>query len=106
MSKFNINLHEAIYSLSDAPDLVGVTHIHHGKHVAFMAAECGKKWAGKDKAWMICFRRRCCTTLANSGNRTHYKPEKLTDEEYLHISDDGKPDRGVVAIVARNLNTC
>lgn len=35
-----------------------------------------------------------------------YKPEKLTDEEYLHISDDGKPDRGVVAIVARNLNTC
>lgn len=49
MSKFNINLHEAIYSLSDAPDLVGVTHIHHGKHVAFMAAECGKKmgWQGQ-----------------------------------------------------------
>lgn len=43
MSKFNINLHEAIYSLSDALDLVGVTHIHHGKRVAFMAAECGKK---------------------------------------------------------------
>lgn len=49
MSKFNINLHEAIYSLSDALDLVGVTHIHHGKHVAFMAAECGKKmgWQGQ-----------------------------------------------------------
>lgn len=43
MSEFNINLHEAIYSLSDALDLVGVTHIHHGKHVAYMAAECGKK---------------------------------------------------------------
>jgi HD-GYP domain-containing protein (c-di-GMP phosphodiesterase class II) len=43
MSKFNINLHEAIYSLSDALDLVGVTHIHHGKRVAFMAAECGKR---------------------------------------------------------------
>ena len=42
MSKFNINLHEAIYSLSDALDLVGVDHIHHGKRVAFMAAECGK----------------------------------------------------------------
>ncbi|MDD4978872.1 MAG: HD domain-containing protein [Gallionella sp.] len=47
MSKFNINLHETIYSLSDALDLVGVTHIHHGKHVAYMAAECGKQlgWA-------------------------------------------------------------
>ncbi|MDD2924912.1 HD domain-containing phosphohydrolase [Rhodoferax sp.] len=46
MTQFQINLHEAIYSLSDALDLVGVTHIHHGKRVAFMAAECGKwlKW--------------------------------------------------------------
>ncbi|MEI7457245.1 MAG: HD domain-containing protein, partial [Nitrosomonadales bacterium] len=48
MSKFNINLHEAVYSLSNALDLVGVTHIHHGKHVAYMAAECGKYmgWQG------------------------------------------------------------
>jgi len=48
MSKFNINLHEAVYSLSDALDLVGVTHIHHGKRVAYMAAECGKQmgWKG------------------------------------------------------------
>lgn len=43
MSTFNINLHEAIYSLSDALDLVGVTHIHHGKRVAYMAAECAKQ---------------------------------------------------------------
>lgn len=42
MSQFEINLREAIYSLSDALDLVGVTHIHHGKRVAFMAAEVGK----------------------------------------------------------------
>jgi HD-GYP domain-containing protein (c-di-GMP phosphodiesterase class II) len=35
-----------VYSLSDALDLVGVTHIHHGKRVAYMAVECGKflKW--------------------------------------------------------------
>lgn len=48
MSKFIINLHEAVYSLSDALDLVGVTHIHHGKRVAYMAAECGKQmgWQG------------------------------------------------------------
>lgn len=42
MTSYDINLHEAIYSLSDALDLVGVTHIHHGKRVAYMAAECGK----------------------------------------------------------------
>ena len=48
MSTYNVNLHEAIYSLSDALDLVGVTHIHHGKRVAYMAAECGKHlgWSG------------------------------------------------------------
>jgi HD-GYP domain-containing protein (c-di-GMP phosphodiesterase class II) len=46
MSTFTINLHQVVYSLSDALDLVGVTHIHHGKRVAYMAAECGKflKW--------------------------------------------------------------
>lgn len=48
MSSFNINLHEAVYSLSDALDLVGITHIHHGKHVAYMSVECGKNlgWTG------------------------------------------------------------
>lgn len=49
MSKFDINIHEAIYSLSDALDLVGITHIRHGKRVAFIAAECGKHlgWEGQ-----------------------------------------------------------
>ena len=42
MSSYKINLHEVIYSLSDALDLVGISHIHHGKRVAYMAAECGK----------------------------------------------------------------
>jgi HD-GYP domain-containing protein (c-di-GMP phosphodiesterase class II) len=48
MSTYNVSLHEAVYSLSDALDLVGVTHIHHGKRVAYMAAECGKNldWSG------------------------------------------------------------
>ncbi len=48
MTTYNVNLHEAIYSLSDALDLVGVTHIHHGKRVAYMATECGKflGWSG------------------------------------------------------------
>jgi putative nucleotidyltransferase with HDIG domain len=49
VSSYRVNLHQAIYSLSDALDLVGVTHIHHGKRVAYIAAECGKKlgWSGR-----------------------------------------------------------
>ncbi len=48
MSSYNVNLHEAVYSLSNALDLVGVTHIHHGKRVAYLATECGKRlgWSG------------------------------------------------------------
>lgn len=42
MSSFNINLREAIFSLSNALDLVGIHYIHHGKRVAFMAVECAK----------------------------------------------------------------
>ena len=47
-STYDVSLQEAIYSLSDALDLVGVTHIHHGKRVAYIAAECGKLlgWSG------------------------------------------------------------
>lgn len=49
MSSYRVNLHQAIYSLSDALDLVGVTHIHHGKRVAYIAAEMGKLlgWHGR-----------------------------------------------------------
>ncbi len=49
MSTFDINLHETLYSLSNALDLVGITHIRHGKRVAFIASECGKylHWSGQ-----------------------------------------------------------
>jgi len=51
MGRYSINLRDAIFSLSDALDLVGVTHIHHGKRVAYMAAEIGCA-AGWDKKWL------------------------------------------------------
>ncbi|MBU0688205.1 MAG: HD domain-containing protein [Gammaproteobacteria bacterium] len=48
MASYNVNLHEVVYSLSNALDLVGVSHIHHGKRVAYMATEVGKQlgWNG------------------------------------------------------------
>ena len=50
MSKFKINLHETIFSLSDALDLVSVDQTYHSKRVAYLATECGKalNW-GKDR---------------------------------------------------------
>lgn len=49
MSIFKINLHETIFFLSDALDLVGGNIIDHGKRVAFMASECAKalQWDSK-----------------------------------------------------------
>jgi len=50
VSKFKINLHETIFFLSDALDLVSVDQIYHSKHVAYLATECGKalNW-GQDR---------------------------------------------------------
>lgn len=53
MSKFNINLHETIYSLSNALDLVGVDHIHHGKRVAYIAAECARQMGWDECRWSM-----------------------------------------------------
>lgn len=36
------NLHQLIYALSDALDLVGVDDVNHGKRVAYMALECAR----------------------------------------------------------------
>ena len=37
------NLHQLIYALSDALDLVGVDDINHGKRVAYMALVCANE---------------------------------------------------------------
>ncbi|MFW5444170.1 MAG: HD domain-containing phosphohydrolase [Methylococcaceae bacterium] len=46
MTTFKINLHEMIFFLSDALNLVAGNQIDHGKRVAFMVAECALalKW--------------------------------------------------------------
>lgn len=38
-----IDFRQVVHALSDAIDLVGVDEVHHGKRVAVMAVECGKK---------------------------------------------------------------
>jgi len=48
MSEFRIDLHNAVYSLSNALDLVGITHINHGKRVAYIATEIAKGLGWKE----------------------------------------------------------
>jgi HD-GYP domain-containing protein (c-di-GMP phosphodiesterase class II) len=42
---FKLSLRSVVYALSDALDLVGVVFLHHGKHVAYMSAECALEMA-------------------------------------------------------------
>ena len=50
VSRFKINLHETIFSLSETLDLVSDVQIYHSKRVAYLAVECGKalNW-GQDR---------------------------------------------------------
>ena len=84
MTKFFINLHEAIFSLSDALDLVGVVQIHHGKRVAFMAAECGKKLGWKEQQLDNLFQAAMLHDCGVSNTAVHarlaqFEWEKETD---------------------------
>ena len=96
MSTFNINLHEAIYSLSDALDLVGVTHIHHGKRVAFMAAECGKQMRWPTPQMDDLFQAAILHDCGVSKTTVH---SRLTQFEW-----EGEQDHCTVG--ANLLNTC
>lgn len=81
MSSYNINLHEAIYSLSDALDLVGVTHIHHGKRVAYMATECGKYLGWKKSQLDNLFQAAILHDSGVSKTAVHAKLAQLQWEE-------------------------
>lgn len=81
---YNVNLHEAVYSLSDALDLVGVSHIHHGKRVAYMAAECGKHlgWQGQrlDNLFQAAILHDCgVSTTAVHANLAQFEWESEAD---------------------------
>lgn len=84
MSTFNINLHEVVYSLSDALDLVGVTHIHHGKRVAFMAAECGKRLGWNDQQLDDLFQAAILHDCGVSKTNVH---ARLTQLEWENEKD-------------------
>lgn len=84
MSTFNINLHEVVYSLSDALDLVGVTHIHHGKRVAYMATEFGKYLGWSDQRLDDLFQAAILHDCGVSKTTVH---SRLTQLEWEHEID-------------------
>jgi len=81
MSDFNINLHETIFSLSDALDLVGVVQIHHGKRVGFMAAECGKLMNLDDKTLDTLFQAAILHDCGVSNTAVHARLAQFEWEE-------------------------
>lgn len=81
MSTFHINLHEVVYSLSDALDLVGVTHIHHGKRVAYMAIEIGKQLGWSDPHLDELFQAAILHDCGVSKTTVH---SQLTQLEWEH----------------------
>ena len=89
MSKFNINLHEAIYSLSDAFDLVGVTHIHHGKRVAYIAAECGKLLGWKDQQLDDLFQAAILHDCGVAKTAVHARLAQFEWEQDLEHCNEG-----------------
>jgi len=104
MSIFKINIHEAIFCLSDALDLVGDNVIDHGKRVAFITAECAKglQWGREriDDLFLAAILHDCGVSKTsvyerlvhfegkNAGNHCLLGAELLKDSPPLaHLSD-------------------
>ncbi len=94
MSTYSVNLHEAIYSLSDALDLVGVTHIHHGKRVAFIAAECAKHLGWSETPLDDLFQ---AAILHDSGVSKTTVHAKLAQMEWEHEAEHCRTGAALLA---------
>lgn len=84
MGSYNINLHEVVYSLSNALDLVGVNHIHHGKRVAYMATEMGKCLGWRDGMLDDLFQSAVLHDIGVSKTQVH---KNLADLAWEHERD-------------------
>lgn len=67
------NLHQMIYALSDALDLVGVEDIYHGKRVAYMALECAKELNLSDIDTIDLFHASLLHDCGVSSSKIHNK---------------------------------
>jgi len=81
---YHINLHETIYSLSDALDLVGVVQVHHGKRVGYMAAECGKVLGLNDQVLDDLFQAAILHDCGVSNTAVHQRLALFDWEEKAH----------------------
>ena len=84
MGSYNVNLHEVVYSLSNALDLVGVNHIHHGKRVAYMATELGKCLGWDSRMLDDLFQSAVLHDIGVSKTQVH---RNLAELEWEHERD-------------------
>ncbi len=67
------NLHQIIYALSDALDLVGVDDVNHGKRVAYMALECARELGLRQSDHVVLFHASLLHDCGVSSSRIHDK---------------------------------
>jgi putative nucleotidyltransferase with HDIG domain len=67
------NLHQIIYALSDALDLVGVDDIYHGKRVAYMALETAKELELRKEDYIDILHASLLHDCGVSSSRIHDK---------------------------------
>lgn len=75
------NLHQIIYALSDALDLVGVDDIYHGKRVAYMALETAKELNLRKEDFVNIFHASLLHDCGVSSSQIHEKLVFMLDWE-------------------------
>ncbi len=75
------NLHQIIYALSDALDLVGVDDIYHGKRVAYMALETAKELDIRKNDYIDIFHASLLHDCGVSSSKIHDKLVFILDWE-------------------------
>lgn len=75
------NLHQIIYALSDALDLVGVDDIYHGKRVAYMALETAKELSLRKSDYIDILHASLLHDCGVSSSRIHDKLVFILDWE-------------------------
>jgi response regulator RpfG family c-di-GMP phosphodiesterase len=83
---YQLNLREVTYALSEALDYVGIDDTMHGKRVAFMAAEIGKKlgWSEREISDIIMIGMLHDCGVSSTDVHLHLVNELDWNDSYKH----------------------
>jgi putative nucleotidyltransferase with HDIG domain len=103
-SKFQVDLRQTIYALSNALDLVGIDEVHHGKRVGYMAMLCGHKLGLDVKSINDLFELGLLHDCGVSSSRVHQQLVDKLDwseaQEHCRVGHDLLKDFAPLAHMA------